>query len=256
MSYLATMRWPGVGDISTQQAVGAGQSVLGAGVSVASATGTLAPMAAALGVSVPVLGAIIGAGIMAAGLAIDLIMNSGCGQTCIVSTSFANQANAAMQQNIEAFFAPRMVSGTYDPSIPLPKSSQTASLSNFDTFWAWLQAPSQCGNPQLGTAGQRCITDRQAGACTWTQPASSVPPWGVPPAGACWNWDNGYRAPIANDTNVYDDSAEIQQVLNGTASQTSAAAAGSSASGAIAGIPSSYLILAGAAILIGVGMMN
>ena len=157
------------------------------------------PSRRALNVSVPVLGSIIGAGIMAAATAIDAIMNSGCGQTCIVSTQFANQANAALQQNIEAYFA---------LPTPRPLSAQRAALSNFDTLWAWLQAPGQCGNPNLGSAGQRCITDRQAGACTWKQPASSVPPWGSPPAGACWNWLNGYRDPIAADTNVYDDSVQ------------------------------------------------
>lgn len=241
MSYLRTR---GVGDISTQQIVGAGQSVAGAGLSVATATGTLAPMAASLGVSVPVLGAIIGAGIMAAGLAIDLIMNSGCGQTCIVSTNFANQANAALQQNIEAYF---------NLPTPRPKSSQTAALSNFDTFWAWLIAPGECGNPQLGDAGKRCITDRQAGACTWTQPASSVPPWGVPAAGSCWNWFSGYRDPIANDTNVYDDSSEVLQVVNGQTVATPVASLNLSSGGS--SLPS-WWPLAAAAVLIGAGMMR
>ena len=123
MSYLATARW-GMGDITGQQIVGAGQSVASATVGILSANGTLVPMAASLSISVPLLGAIIGAGILAAGLAIDLIMNSGCGQTCIVSTGFANQANAALQQNIEAYFA---------LPVPRPKSSQTAALSNFDS---------------------------------------------------------------------------------------------------------------------------
>jgi len=243
VSYIRTRSWQGMGDITPVQIVSAGQSVATAGVALASATGTLAPVAAALGVSVPVVGAIIGAGILAAGLAIDLIMNSGCGQTCILSTGFANQANAALQQNIEAYFA---------LPIPRPRSSQIAALTNFNTFWAWLQAPSQCGNPQLGSAGQRCITDRQAGACTWTQPASSVPPWGTPPAGSCWNWFNGYRDPIANDTNVYDDSAEVQAVATGTQTSTQTAASNPQSAGVSAGIlglPSWWPLAAGAALI-------
>lgn len=244
MSYLATAHW-GMGDVSGPQAVAMGQSVAGAGVSLASATGGLAPIAAALGVSVPVLGAIVGAGILAAGYAINAIMNSGCGQTCIVSTQFANEANQALQQNIEAYFS---------LPTPRPQSSQTAALANFDALWNWLQQPQQCGNPQLGDAGKRCITDRQAGACTWTQPASSVPPWGTPAAGACWNWFNGYRDPIANDPNTYDDSTEVLQVINGTLTATPIAASGAGAS-MLGGLPS-WWPLAAAAVLIGVGVMR
>lgn len=235
-----------MGQVTGQQGVAIGQSVAGSGVAIASATGSLAPIAAALGVSVPVLGAIVGAAILGAGYAIEAIMNSGCGQTCIVSTQFANEANAALQQNIEAYFA---------LPIPRPMSSQTAALANFDTLWNWLQQPQQCGNPALGDAGKRCITDRQSGACTWTQPASSVPPWGTPAAGACWNWFNGYRDPIANDTNVYDDSSEVLQVINGTLTATPVVASGAGASTSLMGLPS-WWPLAAAAVLIGVGVMR
>ena len=230
-----------MGAITGQQVVGASTSVLESGVGVASATGALAPIAAGLGISVPVLGAIIGAGIMAAAAAIDAIMNSGCGQTCIVSTQFANQANSALQQNIEAYFA---------LPTPRPLSAQRAALSNFDTFWAWLQQPSQCGNPNLGTAGQRCISDRAAGACTWKQPANEVPPWGTPPAGACWNWQSGYRDPIADDPNVYDDSLDVQQSSAALYAVTQTAqVAGSSLPVSTSGI-SPLLLLVGAGALL------
>lgn len=246
MGYLSTARY-GFGDITGQQGVAIGQSVAGSGVAIASATGSLAPIAAALGVSVPVLGAIVGAAILGAGYAIQAIMNSGCGQTCIVSTNFANQANAALQQNIAAYFA---------LPIPRPKSSQTAAVANFDMLWNWLQQPQQCGNPALGDAGKRCISDRQAGACTWHQAANTVPPWGTPPAGACWNWFNGYRDPIANDTNVYDDSSEVLQVINGTLTATPIVSSGAGASTSLIGGLPSWWPLAAAAVLIGVGVMR
>lgn len=175
---------------TTQQLAASGMSI-GAGAAGAYAATTAAlSSAAAAGTTASISSLAIpwvGPAIAAATLAIALIENSGCGQTCIVSTNFANQANAAMQKNIEAYFA--------QPVRYL--SSQQAALANFDHFWAWLQQ--QCGNQQLGNAGVRCITDRQAGACTWHQPAASVPPWGTPAAGECWNWFNGYRDPIAND---------------------------------------------------------
>ena len=238
-------RW-GMGDITGQQIVGAGQSVASATVGILSANGTLVPMAASLSISVPLLGAIIGAGILAAGLAIDLIMNSGCGQTCIVSTASRIRPT-------------RRFSRTLKPISRFPSRARSLHkrrrLSNFDVLWNWLQQPQQCGNPALGDAGKRCISDRQAGACTWTQPASAVPPWGTPPAGACWNWFNGYRDPIANDTNVYDDSSEVLQVINGTLTATPVVASGAGASTSLMGLPS-WWPLAAAALLIGVGVMR
>lgn len=121
---------------------------------------------------------------------------NGCGSTCEVTSTWANEVEAALQQNITAYF-----------NLPTPRSTtdQAASLANFDNAWAALVQ--QCNNPNLGSAGQNCISDRQAGACHWTQPASAVPPWGTPAAGACWNWFSGYRDPIANDPNVSADVA-------------------------------------------------
>ncbi len=189
-----------------------GQTALAVGSTAASSGLSIAVAAGAVGGPV---GALIGAGIAAASLAIQAIMNSGCGQTCIVSSNFANQANAALQQNIEAFFAPRMQGGLYDPSVPLTWESQQAALANFDHFWAWLQT--QCGAPSLGNAGVRCITDRQAGACKWKQPAAEVPPWGTPAAGACWNWFNGYRDPIANASNILPPQSDLSQTVSSAA---------------------------------------
>jgi hypothetical protein len=115
----------------------------------------------------------------------------GCGSSCEVTTQWANQVEAALQQNIAAYFA-----------LPIPRSpaDQAAALANFQTGWDALVQ--NCGNTSLGTAGVDCIQDRESGACHWTQPASSVPAWGTPAAGACWNWWNGYHDPIANDPNV------------------------------------------------------
>lgn len=118
-------------------------------------------------------------------------VGSGCGQSCVLSTQYANQAESALQQNIAAYFA-----------IPAPRWTgyQTQAINNFMQVWNDLH--SQCSNPALGSAGQRCITDRQSGACTWHQ--TTTPPWGTPAAGQCWNWWNGYHDPIANDPNTTD----------------------------------------------------
>lgn len=168
------------------------------------------------------VGVAIDAGIAAVSVAINAIMNSGCGQTCIVSTQFANQAENLMKQNIAAYF-----------STPAPRSpaDQAAALANFDGFWAWLTAAQQCGNPALGTAGRNCIGDREAGACKWTVTTPNLWP-GQPGPGQCFNWFSGYRDPIANDPNV---SASV-----------SAASVSSLASSNVGGIP--LWMLAGAAL--------
>ena len=70
MSYLATARW-GMGRYHRPADRRGGQSVAVRPWDRSPRTAALAPIAAALSISVPVLGAIIGAAILAAGYAID-----------------------------------------------------------------------------------------------------------------------------------------------------------------------------------------
>lgn len=165
-----------------------------AGIAAAGAGAALASAAA-----VTTAGAIIpfvGPAIAAAGLILEAIMNSGCGQTCILSSNFANQAEAALKQNLDAYMA--------EP-IPRSASANAKALGQYDAFWGWLK--SQCSNPQLGNAGVRCITDRQSGACHFHDAN-----------GQCWNWDLGYREPIANDPHVVSDAefAAMHQAAGST----------------------------------------
>ena len=167
----------GIGAISGGQYVSQAGAAIMAG---AAFTGPAAPFVALGGLIVEFLG--------------QMGVGSGCGQKCVLSTQYANQAEALLGKNIAAYFA---------ISPPRPKSAQLAALSNFDLIWADLVR--QCGNAALGDAGKKCISDRQAGSCAYHQPASSVPPWGTPAAGECWNWWSGYRDPISQDA-AYDDS--------------------------------------------------
>jgi hypothetical protein len=214
----------------------------GAATSVVDAT--LAPtIASTLGISATAAIPIIGAAIAAIGFGIEAILNSGCGSTCIVTSNWANQAEALLQQNITAYF---------NLAVPRPLSAQQAALANFNTVWNYLVQ--QCSNAQLGTAGVNCIQDRQAGACKWHQSASTVPPWGTPPAGACWNWFNGYHDPIANDPDVYDDGG-VTTSSNSTSAATSAASTGTltgalSSVTATTGLSSATLALLAAAVLL------
>ena len=185
----------GLGALTAQQ----GASVGSAAVQIGQLAASGAPLSTQIEGS-------IGAGLLAAapfagpaapflaiaGAAADLLatfgVGSGCGQTCVLSTAYANKAESVLGQNIAQYFA-----------LPTPRSAtaQAAALTIFDAIWTDLEA--QCGAAPLvsTTAGQACISDRQAGACKWKQPASAVPSWGTPAAGECWNWFNGYRDPIA-----------------------------------------------------------
>lgn len=181
---------------------------------------------------------IVGAAIAAVTVGVAAILNSGCGQTCIVTSNWANQAEQLLIQNIQGYFA-----------LPTPRSqsAQAVAVANFDNVWAYLSQ--QCGQSALGTAGVDCTKDRMRGACKWTQTTTSplLQYPGEPQPGACWNWFNGYRDPIANDPNVAPDSV--------------AAPAGSSTGTGITSILNSpidpqSLVLYGGLALLALGLMG
>jgi hypothetical protein len=131
-----------------------------------------------------------------------------------MSTQYADQAESLLGQNIAAYFA---------IPAPRPKSVQALALGNFDMVWADLVK--QCSDPTLGDAGKHCISDRKAGGCAYHQPGASVPPWGTPAAGECWNWWSGYRDPIANDASVVPDASVAGVTSDVTSSVGSVAGA-------------------------------
>jgi hypothetical protein len=123
---------------------------------------------------------------------------AGCGQSCTLTSDAANQVEQLLQQNVAAYLA----SGR-------TKSEQAAALANFDNTWAKLVQ--YCGSGSFGSAGQRCVTDREQGSCAYhTSPASwngcTYQGAGANNSGsACWNWFVGYRDPIATDPCVQPD---------------------------------------------------
>lgn len=155
---------------------GFGQS----GQQVTAAAGTTLLTSAPL---VAIANPIAGAAVALAGGITDLLaaagIGKGCGQTCITATTYANQAEVLMKQNLAQYMA-----------LPTPRTpaEQAAALANFDQLWSGLQY-SCAGVP--GAAGTNCIADRQAGACHFKDAQ-----------GNCWNWFTGYRDPIQNDPNV------------------------------------------------------
>jgi hypothetical protein len=203
MSYVSTKR--GFGDaqsIASGFQFGAGIAapvaapVIGTALST---TGSLAAGATILGMAPALAVPLIGAALVGVTFAITkLIQNSGCGPTCVITSQWANQAEPLLRQNLNAYFA-----------LPKPRSrtAQQAALVNFDAVWN--QLVQYCSQANVGNAGKRCISDRQAGACTWKQAAdygADIQAAGEPAMGQCWNWFSGYRDPIANDPNVVPDA--------------------------------------------------
>lgn len=183
-------------------------TIYGAGSPIGAAAAAPA-VASALGISASLAVPLLGAAFFGVFEGIELILHSGCGQTCVVTSQWANQAGDLMTQNLNAWLA-----------LPAPRSrtAQLAYLANFDALWNKLKQ--LCGQTGTGDAGVRCITDRQAGACKWH--AATAGGWnrgpdgmwaytGYGPAtdsgGVCWNWFIGLRDPIANDPTVVDDAA-------------------------------------------------
>jgi hypothetical protein len=137
----------------------------------------------------------------------------GCGPACVQTSAWANQAEALLKQNLDAW-----------QKLPTRTASmQAAFLQNFDTIWQHLE--SQCNQVQ-GAAGINCIGDRNQGACHYTN------------ANGCWNWFVGYRDPIANDPSVVPDSV----------ASTVGSAAGASVSIGGSSIPVWGLLAAGLAL--------
>lgn len=214
-------------------AVKAGQEVqIGGSLGAAGATAVLGHIAAtggsvlglggaALSAAIPIVGAAIAGVTMAVQY---LVANSGCGQTCIETSGWANQAEPQLQKNLAAYLS---------LPVPRPKSAQVLALANFDTIWARLQE--LCGQPGTGDAGVRCISDRQAGACKWRDAQ-----------GVCFNWFSGYRDPIANDSGVYDDS--ISAIASNAVSSVGSDLV-ASLSSASAGISPAWLALGALALL-------
>src|SRR5713226_1234913 len=78
---------------------------------------------AALAAAVPIVGAALAAATM---LVRYLVANSGCGQTCIVTSQWANQGADALQQVMDAYFA-----------LPAPRTEaqKALAIANFNTIW-------------------------------------------------------------------------------------------------------------------------
>ena len=169
----------GVGQLTptaiTSQALATSATIL----ALAPATGPAAPFVAAAAGLVGILGKLF----------------SGCGQTCIQATQYANEAGSDLQNLYNQYFA-----------LPTPRyqSQQQAFIAAFNQVVAWLQQ--MCGNPALGQAGQRCIAERLVQrACPSTLNDSNI---GGGQIDFC-DYYSTFLDPVQNDPNVVPDPSPI-----------------------------------------------
>jgi hypothetical protein len=218
-----------------QQAVAMGSS-LGAPAVIHFAAPAVAHL---LGITAASAVPIIGAAIAGITIGIEAILNSGCGQSCIVTSNWANEAEKLLADNIAKYFA---------IPAPRPRSVQALAVNNGRAIIAYLTQ--ECSQPGLSTAGKNCIEDRQAGACKWRQTADSplLKYPGEPQPGECWNWVSGYIDPIASDPNAVDDAAlALAQAEGSVAGAFSSVFAPSSSGFPLALVAALALIVAGVA---------
>jgi hypothetical protein len=139
----------------------------------------------------------------------------GCGNTCVAATHIADQAGAIIDQAFNQYM-----------SAPVHYASmQTAYLQLFDgTMDAMDRA---CGDPSLGAAGQRCISERKPGVCTFKTPAgawvkNSAGEWSFDPNSGplCWNSYAGRRDPVADDPTVVPDPGVSDLFSTGSGSSS------------------------------------
>lgn len=136
----------------------------------------------------------------------------GCGQTCIQASNIANKVEDALKQNLDTYMA-----------APIHHASlQAAALNNVDVA---LNALNQaCSNPQLGKAGQRCISERLV--------RGGTAPWCPKPGHTGCDWFVLYRDAIANDPHVVPDPVAVDQMVAAGGGGGSAGAGTGSGGGA------------------------
>lgn len=147
------------------------------GAVAASAAIPLMTTAATAAWAVPIVGA------AAAGVLIAWAQFKKRGAQKEASTDVANDVEKFLRDNRDAYLAGSRTD-----------ESQAYALAMFDDAWNFLASPAGCGNPDLGAAGRRCISERQQGASA---------PWCGTGTGC--DWFTLYRAPIEQDTTSDDD---------------------------------------------------
>jgi hypothetical protein len=170
------------------------------------------------------VGALIGAAAVAVQQLTALFTNlfSGCGQTCVQATRVVDTVEAQYLKPLLAQWQAAPIK---------TESLRAAYLKVFD--YAASMVMQGCGDPALGDAGRRCISERLTRG-------GEVP-------GTGGNWLVWYRDPIANDPSVVPDAP------GGAAGTSLLTSLGLDPAQSFLGLPLSNLLLPVA--LIGVALL-
>jgi hypothetical protein len=182
----------------------------------------------------PLMATGIGLALVGVGIALQMLFTrKGPGQK-IKATEYANGAEPILRDNMQLYLKQPIRTVTM----------QRGALANFDATWAKLVQ--LCGDPALGDAGKRCISERQKGG---------VAPWCDKPGHLGCDWFVYYRDPIANDPDVKPDASLLDKaVALITGGSSSAAAPGSAMNPAATAAGSKAGLFIGLALVLGVGV--
>ena len=153
---------------------------------------------------------VIGAGVAGVALAVTAWFSRKGPKQKTATTGIANEIARMMDDNTAAYFTgPRTV------------SSQAQALATFDALWQALLE--NCGDPEMGKPGKRCIFERQRPGTCSTQQAQEADE-SLSDCGK-YSMARDNRDPIANDPNVKADpivdsaasdiGAAAQQLISG-----------------------------------------
>lgn len=166
---------------------GSGTRAATSAVRTAATVGTMAakPIAASLGVAVPIVGAAI-AGIA---LAVTAWLNRMGPRQKVWTTEIANDATAQLQEVQRVYF-----------SEPYTPGNQAAALQATQQLLDAIQQG--CGQPQMGEPGRRCISERlvRGGSAPWC------------PTGTGCDYLTVYLDPIANDPRAAEYVSPVEEV--------------------------------------------
>jgi hypothetical protein len=170
------------------------------------------------------IGAAIGA-LVALGFGLANVF-SGCGETCTQATTYANAAEEKLNQMLAQWNGSRVHTRS------MQKIYLTIVVGVFNALCG------ACGQSSLGSAGQRCISERLVlgGSAPWC------------PTGTGCDWVTAYYIPVANATDIIPDQSAPSSTVSNLQLDPTTNAVGPQPSAAPARDNSATYIVAGIAL--------
>lgn len=153
------------------------------GAALTTAGATLLKMSPTSGPAAPFVAAAAGV-LMLGGQIVQMF--KGCGATCIRASEIADDAASLLNQiHAEYFSTPK----------PRPRALQEEALAQIKQAFDYIAQ--YCGDPTLGDAGKRCVSERVV--------RGGTAPWCPNPGHTGCDYWTMYYDPIANDPDVVDE---------------------------------------------------